>query len=66
MSKIKCAKCVNLKGGAGGRRGTLLQKFELSKNEIGEAMPMQLNLAPKMYIKTIICLNFISNGAIMN
>jgi hypothetical protein len=61
MNKIKCAKCVNLKGGS-----TLLQKFELSKNEIGEALPMQLNLAPKMYIKTITCLNFISNGAIMN
>jgi len=61
MNKIKCAKCVNLKGG-----NTLLPKFELSKNEIGEALPMQLNLAPKMYIKTITCLNFISNGAIMN
>jgi hypothetical protein len=35
MNEIKCAKCVNLKEG-----GTLLQKFELSKNEIGEAPSM--------------------------
>jgi hypothetical protein len=62
MSKIKCAKCVNLKGGV----DTLLQKLELSKNEIGEAPSMQLNLAPKVYIKTITCLNFNSSGAIMN
>jgi hypothetical protein len=43
-----------------------LQKFEPSQNEIGEALPIQLNLGPKVYIKTITCLNFMSNGAIIN